>query len=359
MNRVKLLCAIIAAVFSLCAVCYSADDAIILADKKGKVYFWDPLKKTMPEPPLKSALAEKTYIVTGKDSGAVIALGKKAVITLAENTSLQVQRSLFDEKKNIKEVKIEVKMGKIWSVVEKLPAAEAKFEIQTPNTLAAVRGTVFTAGYTLANDSTMVGVVSGEVRVASTKTAAYVILKENMSTIVVANEKPVDPRVLEEKERQEWEQWKNSIPFSEIGIVGGIAEINAMQTQEASRIVRELGLAKKGSEKVMKDFEAIYNAVALFYADTGQMPGKLKDLLENPGIEGWEGPYMGAGTTFIDPYNHAYQYKKKTTPAGGEYWELSTFGLVGAAGDTYGEEKKLIFINDLKKKLLKAPLYPL
>jgi len=159
-----------------------------------------------------------------------------------------------------------------------------------------------------------------------------------MSTVVVANEKPVDPRVLEEKEKQEWEQWKNSIPFSEIGIVGGIAEINAMQTQEAVRIVRELGIAKKGSEKVMKDFEAIYNAIVLFYADTRRVPGKLKDLLENPGIEGWEGPYIGAGTTFIDPYGKPYQYKKKPTPGGKEYLELSTFGLIGAAGDTYGEE---------------------
>ncbi|MBN1445681.1 MAG: FecR domain-containing protein [Candidatus Omnitrophica bacterium] len=352
MNRTKLLCAIMAAVFSLCAVCWPADDAIILADKKGKVYFWDYSKKPMPEPPLKSAIAEKTYIATGKDSSAVIAFGKKAVVTLAENTSLQVQRSLFDEKKEIKAVKIDVRMGKIWSIVEKLPAAEAKFEIETPNTLAAVRGTVFTAGYTPANDSTMVGVVSGEVGVASTKIAAYVILKENMSTVVVANEKPVDPRVLEEREKQEWEQWKNSIPFSEIGIVGGIAEINAIQTQEAARIVRELGIAKKGSGKVIKDFEAIEKAITLFYADTRQVPGKLKDLLENPGIEGWEGPYIGAGTTFMDPYGRPYQYRKNLkTPGGREYLELSTFGLIGAAGDEYGKEKKLIFIGDLKKKL--------
>jgi len=148
-----------AIIFSFCAVCYPAEDAIVFANKKGKVYFWDASKRPMPEPPLKAALLENTYIATGKDSGAVIALGKKAVITLSENTSLQVQRALFDVKKEIKEVKVEVKMGKIWSVVEKLPAAEAKFEIQTPNTLAAVRGTVFTAGYTPANDSTMVGVV--------------------------------------------------------------------------------------------------------------------------------------------------------------------------------------------------------
>ena len=354
MDRIKLLFAIIPVVFSSVITCRGEDNIIMLADKKGEVYFWNVAMQRLADPPLKSALAEGTYVATGKGSSAVIAFGKKAVVTLSESTSVQIKRSLFDENNEIKEVKIDMRMGKIWSVVEKLPSADKKFEIETPNTLAGIRGTIFTTGYAPESKSTMVGVVSGEVGVLSTaiKTyAAYVILKENMSTVVVANDPPVSPRVLDEKEKQEWEDWKNSIPFSGIGIVGGIAEINAMQIQEAARIVRELGMAKKGSEKVLKDFEAITNAITLFYTDTKQPPAKLTDLLENPGIDGWKGPYLGAGTTFIDPYGRRYFYKKKSTPGGKEYLELSTGGLVGAAGDTYGEEKKLIFIDKLAGQL--------
>jgi len=73
--------------------------------------------------------------------------------------------------------------------------------------------------------------------------------------------------------------------------------------------------------------------------------------MKNPGVNGWNGPYLGAGTNFMDPYGRPYQYKKKVTPGGKEYLELSTFGLIGAAGETYGEEKKIIFIDKLKESL--------
>jgi len=42
---------------------------------------------------------------------------------------------------------------------------------------------------------------------------------------------------------------------------------------------------------------------------------------------------------------------RKKTPGGKEYLELSTFGPIGAAGETYGEEKKIIFLDRLKESL--------
>jgi len=121
--------------------------------------------------------------------------------------------------------------------------------------------------------------------------------------------------------------------------------------REASRIVRELSIAKKGSKKVLEDFKNIELAILLFYADTGKVPAKLKDLIENPGIDGWKGPYLGAGTNFMDPYGRPYQYRIRKTPKGKKYIELYTFGLVGATGKTYGQERKIIFIDQLEKKL--------
>lgn len=352
MKRIKFLSAILAIVLSLTALfCSAQENPIILGDRKGDVFYWNSAGNRWDDLPLKSQLAEGAFIKTGRNSQAVLSFGKKAVITLSEETAIRIARSLFDEKNEIKEIKVQLPAGKIWSVVEKLPSADKKFEIETPNTLAGIRGTIFTTGYVPQEQSTSVGVVAGEVRVASTKTAAYVILKENMSTVVVANAPPVSPKVLDDREKQEWEQWKNSIPFSGMGIVGGIAEINAMQVQEASRIVREMGIVKQNTPKVMKDFAAIESAITLFYSDTKQVPVKLKDLLENPGIENWKGPYLGAGTDFKDPYGRFYQYKQKKTPGGREYLELSTFGLIGAAGATYGVETKHIYVDKLKEKL--------
>ncbi len=350
MNHIKLLSAIILLTGLFTSISCQAQQTteIILGDRKGDVFYWN---KRWEDLPVNSRLSEGMFIKTGSDSRAVIAFGKKAVVTLSADTSVRITRSIFDGTGEIREVRIQLPAGKIWSVAEKLPSADRKFEIETPNTLTGIRGTIFSAGYLPREQTTSVGVVAGEVMVASTKTAAYVILKENMSTMVVANAAPVNPRLLEEKEKQEWEQWKNSIPFSGMGIVGGIAEVNAVYVQEASRIVREMGIAKKGSEKVLKDFTAIENAITLFYADTKKVPVKLKDLIDNPGAEGWSGPYLGAGTTFADPYGRPYQYRQRKTPGGKDYLELSTFGLIGAAGDTYGEEKKIIFIDKLKEKL--------
>lgn len=350
MGKIKVILMVIPIVF-LSVFCLAEDTSIILADRTGLVYYWNAKAGRWEDLPVKSRIAEGMFIKVEKGSKGVIAFGKKAVITLSENTIIRVERSLFDEKGEIREIKVQLPKGKVWSVVEKLPEQERKFNIETPNTVAGVRGTIFSTAYTQQDETTTVGVIAGEVGVSSTKTPGYVILKENMSTVVVSNKPPIPPQVLEEKERQEWENWKNSIPFSEIGIVGGIAEINAMQIQEAARIVRELGMAKKGSEKVAKDFAAIENAIKLFFADTKTVPSKLDDLMKNPGVEGWNGPYLGAGTDFMDPYGRPYQYKKDKTPGGKEYIELSTFGLIGATGETYGEEKKIIFIEKLKEAL--------
>lgn len=351
MKKISLIVLFLA--FAISSFCFGQnfdESTIILVRKKGLVCLWDLSTRKWAEMSAKDKIKIGDFLKTGEESEAIISFGKKAVITVAENSMLRITTTIF-EKGNIGKIKIQMPKGKIWSAVEKLSTPESKFEIETPNALAGVRGTVFMVGVKPEEDSTRISVVEGEVSVSSTRTEGYVLLKENMSTTVVANKPPVSPYALEEKEKQEWEEWKQSIPFSEIGIVGGIAEMNAMQIQDAARIVRELGIAKKGSKKVLKDFENIESAVVLFYADTKTVPKKLKDLIYNPEITNWAGPYLGVGTNFQDPYGRPYQYKAKKTPGGKEYIELFTFGLVGAHGDTYGEEKKLIFVDKLEKKL--------
>ena len=330
---------------------FSQDAArVTLEMKEGEVFRWNPLEARWDDLPLKSSIGQGAIVKTGeKNSRAVFAMGKKAIVTLSVNSVIRINAALF-EKDEIKDIKIQLSKGKIWSVVEKIPAADRKFVIETPNSLSGVRGTIFAVDFLPAVKSTSVGVLSGEVLVGSKSLKETVLLKSNMSTVVVANGPPVSPRALDEKEKMEWERWKESIPFSEIGIVGGIAEINAIQIQEASRIVREVGIAKKGSGKVMKDFDAIGSAILLFYSDTGRVPARLKDLMENGGVQGWKGPYLGSGTNFMDPYGRPYQYKKSKTPGGKEYLEIYTFGLVGAAGAVYGAEKKVLFIEKLAEE---------
>jgi tetratricopeptide (TPR) repeat protein len=322
--------------------------SIKLAKKTGEVFYFNKASEKWEDLHEKSRVQPAIYIKTGRDSQAVFSFGKKAVVTLTENTVVCLSETTF-RGEDIENVKIKTAGGKIWSAVEKLPA-DSEFEIETPNALAGIRGTVFMVDLKTGEETTTVGVVDGEVRVSSKAAEGYVILKENMMTTVVANKPPVSPKALEEKEKREWEKWQQSIPFSEIGIIGGIAETHAIMSQEASRIVRELGIAKKGTKKVLEDFKNIESAIILYYSDTEKAPEKLANLMTDPQVKGWNGPYLGAGTTFKDPYGRPYQYRLKKSPAGKDYIELYTFGLVGATGDTYGAEKKIIFIDKLREK---------
>lgn len=333
------------------------DSRIVLVRRKGTVSVWSASQRQWQDLPVRSAVNQGAYIKTEKESEAILGLGKKAAVTLSENTVVAVASALFDNS-GIKNVRIQAHRGKVWSVVEKIPTAASRFEIETPNAIAGVRGTVFATGYDPATNATQVACVTGEVGVSSRLVEGYVILKANMSTTIVANKPPVPPQVLDERLKQEWDNWRQSIPFSEMGIVGGIAEINAIQIQEAERTVNELRIAKKGSEKVAQDFEAIEAAIFLYFADTRAVPEKLADLMVNPGAAAWKGPYLGAGTNFMDPYGRPYRYRIRTTPRGNPYIELSTYGMIGAAGDTYGQETRVIRMDklqeDLEKKLKEA-----
>ncbi|MCM8759388.1 MAG: FecR domain-containing protein [Candidatus Omnitrophica bacterium] len=352
---------LIAIIMMICLVCFaqtSVENQIILVKKKGAVFIWDVAERKWVDIPVNASIRPGSFIKVEKESEAIIAFGNvsekksSAVITLSENTVIQLVFSLF-EKNQLKEAKINAAYGKIWSVIEKVPDQQTKFEIETPNAIAGARGTVFMVAYDKQDNSSRVSVIQGEVGVSSKFATGLVILRENMSTVVVANKPPIPPQLLEEKEKLEWEQWKQNIPFSQIGAIGGIAEMNAMQIQEASRIVRELGIAKKGSQKVQKDFNDIESAILLYYADTKNVPGKLNDLMVNPGVPGWKGPYLGAGTNFMDPYGRRYFYRIKETPTGRKYIELYCAGLIGAAGDTYGEERRHIYIDKLDAELQK------
>ena len=150
---------------------------IILVKKKGKVYYWDIARKKWEDLPEKSQLRVGIFIKTGKDSEAIIAFGKKAVITISENSAIRIAESLF-EKDEIKKVKIQNFKGKIWSLVEKIPSPEKKFEIEAPNAIAAVRGTVFMVKYKREDNSTRVAVIKGEVIVSSKITRKFIILRE-------------------------------------------------------------------------------------------------------------------------------------------------------------------------------------
>ncbi len=62
--------------------------------------------------------------------------------------------------------------------------------------------------------------------------------------------------------------------------------------------------ARKGTAKAqMKDIES---AADLFEQDTGRYPSSLNELVQNAGIQGWDGPYLKGGKIPKDPWKNDY-----------------------------------------------------
>jgi len=121
--------------------------------------------------------------------------------------------------------------------------------------------------------------------------------------------------------------------------------MNAMQMEEAAKLVRETGFLKKGSKKADEDFKVFEVALRQYYQDTGSFPtkeqGGLKALLKNPGIEGWNGPYVDPNSNFMDPYGkQPYFYHVKKTPKGNVYVEIFSMGLERPIGNIMTPKKE-------------------
>jgi hypothetical protein len=82
---------------------------------------------------------------TGRDSRANIRLADNSVITLGENT--QVQMSQFQLQKESRLTKINLVFGKVRSRVGRFTGKDSKFEVKTPNAVLAARGTEFLVEY--------------------------------------------------------------------------------------------------------------------------------------------------------------------------------------------------------------------
>lgn len=56
------------------------------------------------------------------------------------------------------------------------------------------------------------------------------------------------------------------------------------------------------------DILVLKDSVAMFYADTGAYPKTLVDLVQDPGIKAWDGPYPDK-LSLQDPWGEEYHYE--------------------------------------------------
>jgi general secretion pathway protein G len=69
-------------------------------------------------------------------------------------------------------------------------------------------------------------------------------------------------------------------------------------------------------------------AVESYYLDTGSTPEALQQLVEDPGVAGWNGPYVKSAS-LKDPWGHDYVY---VFPGEHGEFDISTLGADGQPG---------------------------
>ncbi len=82
-----------------------------------------------------------------------------------------------------------------------------------------------------------------------------------------------------------------------IGILAGAVLVNISGQSKKAKI-----------QRTRNDIANIENALSLYEMEMGEYPEELQDLVEDPGIDGWSGPYL-TKKNVADPWNNDYQYQ--------------------------------------------------
>ena len=85
-------------------------------------------------------LYQSDSVKTGVDSAASIVLFESSIVRLDSNTEITIQELLDEE--GITSVSLEQNAGRTWNTVSKISGID-NYEVQTPTTVASVRGTAF------------------------------------------------------------------------------------------------------------------------------------------------------------------------------------------------------------------------
>lgn len=146
-------------------------------------------------------LYQSDSIKTGDNTSASVVLFKSSIIRLDSNTEITLFEIIAEEENK---VTINQNSGRTWNTVRKISGID-NYEVQTPTTVASVRGTSFTVIVSDLTGETSYGVINGSLNVSSKKNDTIIDtinLKENESVNVDPKDifKPLEKESLEEDE---------------------------------------------------------------------------------------------------------------------------------------------------------------
>lgn len=161
---------------------------------------------------------------TGKDSKAKLLMVDDSVLTVAPSTELSLSFYKLDAKEKFREATLKLLEGKVKILVGKLLGFKGRYEVQTPTSVAGVRGTsmvVWTEkDSTTGKTKTYVLVLEGELYV--TAMGVTKIVGAGMLVVVEEGQPPEDPRqpTKEERERAQEGTHIDLLPGESVSLPG-------------------------------------------------------------------------------------------------------------------------------------------
>jgi len=109
-----------------------------------------------------------------------------------------------------------------------------------------------------------------------------------------------------------------------------------LATIAAPRVIKYVTKAKTQSAKIQVD--ALGAAVDAFHLDVGRFPTTeegLQALVDKPtDAECWDGPYLKKRESLIDPWRHAYRYRRPGRHGDFDVFSLGADDQEGGEGDS-------------------------
>jgi hypothetical protein len=147
----------------------NADDKARVSSVSGRVTYATPEKAEFSPLAAGAEIPIGSRIRTGSDGTAIIIVVSGAAMQIAENSDVSIETMSSDAAK--RKALVSLKTGTVSALIDPKRSKQTDFKIQTPQGVAAARGTFY--GVTVQKGKTFVGVKKGKVGVAHTpKTGA-------------------------------------------------------------------------------------------------------------------------------------------------------------------------------------------